>query len=180
MHLSMTPFYNAVIKTLGTFFILLNIQCNNKYDIKVQTRLLGIDMNLIAKCINALYFILMLFDRFSYLHFDINYTGHTLENPVNQRFTLKSKLILFNDLMLSYYFHKPNICVMRQRKQMSVIATHDWYFPSSKETYDYITELSWKILNSCWQIYAKTCVFTSTQQEYWFVFVAWKKVLLTI
>ena len=84
MHLSMTPFYNAVIKTLGTFFILLNIQCNNKYDIKVQTRLLGIDMNLIAKCINALYFILMLFDRFSYLHFDINYTGHTLENPVNK------------------------------------------------------------------------------------------------
>ena len=85
MHLSMTPFYNAVIKTLGTFFILLNIQCNNKYDIKVQTRLLGIDMNLIAKCINALYFILMLFDRFSYLNFDINYTGHTLENPVHKR-----------------------------------------------------------------------------------------------
>ena len=87
MHLSMTPFYNAVIKTLGTFFILLNIQCNNKYDIKVQTRLLGIDMNLIAKCINALYFILMFFDRFSYLNFDINYTGHTLENPVHKRFT---------------------------------------------------------------------------------------------
>ena len=86
MHLSMTPFYNAVIKTLGTFFILLNIQCNNKYDIKVQTRLLGIDMNLIAKCINALYFILMLFDRFSYLNFDINYTGHTLENPIHKRF----------------------------------------------------------------------------------------------
>ena len=85
MHLSMTPFYNAVIKTLGTFFILLNIQCNNKYDIKVQTRLLGIDMNLIAKCINALYFILMLFDRFSYLNFDINYTGHTSENPIHKR-----------------------------------------------------------------------------------------------
>ena len=91
MHLSMTPFYNAVIKTLGTFFILLNIQCNNKYDIKVQTRLLGIDMNLIAKCINALYFILMLFDRFSYLNFDINYTGHTLENPINKRFNIHLK-----------------------------------------------------------------------------------------
>ena len=87
MHLSMTPFYNAVIKTLGTFFILLNIQCNNKYDIKVQTRLLGIDMNLIAKCINALYFILMFFDRFSYLNFDINYTGHTLENTCLQTLT---------------------------------------------------------------------------------------------
>ena len=131
MHLSMTPFYNAVIKTLGTFFILLNIQCNNKYDIKVQTRLLGIDMNLIAKCINALYFILMLFDRFSYLNFDINYTGHTLENTCSQTFNQfityisKNKLILFNDLILFYYFHKPNICFMRQRKQMSVIATHD-------------------------------------------------------
>ena len=42
-------------------------------------------MNLIAKCINALYFILMLFDRFSYLNFDINYTGHRLENPVHKR-----------------------------------------------------------------------------------------------
>ena len=110
MHLSMTPFYNAVIKTLGTFFILLNIQCNNKYDIKVQTRLLGIDMNLIAKCINALYFILMLFDRFSYLHFDINYTGHTLENPVSNH--LRTMIYNVHSKKQNNVIQRPNIILL--------------------------------------------------------------------